>query len=108
MFALKKKVLVHKSRCDPIHIKIGFREIHIAGVTTGPDEKWMNQIARNIAMADRGFLSDCKYLIHDRDTKFCLSFRRILKEAGLKLIRLPPISPNLNAYAERFVRSVKS
>ena len=89
-------------------IKIGSREVHIAGVTTSPDEKWMKQIARNITMADWGFLSDCKYLIHDRDSKFCLSFRKILKEAGLKLIRLPPKSPNLNAYAERFVRSVKS
>ncbi len=89
-------------------IKIGSREVQIAGVTTSPDEKWMKQIARNIAMADWGFLSDCKYLIHDRDSKFCLSFRKILKEAGLKLIRLPPKSPDLNAYAERFVRSVKS
>ena len=58
-------------------------------------------------MADWGFLSDCKYLIHDRDSKFCLSFRRILKEAALKFIRLPPKSPDLNAYAERYVRSVK-
>ncbi len=88
-------------------IHIGSRKIHIAGVTSNPDENWMKQIARNVSMADLGFLSGCRYLIHDRDSKFCHSFQKILESAGIKPIRLPPKSPNLNAFAERWVRSVK-
>jgi len=67
----------------------------------------MKQIARNITMADIGFLSGCRYLLHDRDSKFCDAFRTIIKAAGIKPIRLPPQSPNLNAHAELWVRSVK-
>jgi transposase InsO family protein len=88
-------------------IHLGSRQIHIAGVTPNPDSLWMNQIARNVTMADIGFLSNCRYLFHDRDAKFCDSFRSILEACGVKPIRLPPRSPNLNAYAERFVRSIK-
>ncbi|RJP79793.1 MAG: hypothetical protein C4522_09300 [Desulfobacteraceae bacterium] len=88
-------------------IHIGSRKIHIAGVTSNPDEKWMKQIVRNVSMADLGFLSGCRYLIHDRDSKFCHSFQKILQSVGIKPIRLPPRSPNLNAFAERWVRSVK-
>ncbi|MBA4366680.1 MAG: hypothetical protein C0403_03480 [Desulfobacterium sp.] len=58
-------------------------------------------------MADIGFLSGCRYLLHDRDSKFCHSFQKILQSAGIKPIRLPPKSQNLNAFAERWVRSVK-
>ena len=75
---------------------------------TNPDEEWMKQVARNITMADIGFLSGCRYLIHDRDTKFCKSFDEILKSVDIDPIRLPARSPNLNAYAERLVLSVKS
>ena len=55
-----------------------------------------------------GFLSGSKYLIHDRDTKFCNSFRGIIKSGGVKSLKLPPKSPNLNAFAERWVLSIKS
>ncbi len=48
-----------------------------------------------------------RYLIFDRDSKFCSSFRQLIRLAGIKPITLPPMSPNLNAYAERHVRSVK-
>jgi hypothetical protein len=89
-------------------IHLGSRKVYIAGATPNPDENWMKQIARNITMADIGFLFGCRYLIHDRDTKFCKSFDGILKSVGIKPIRLPAKSPNLNAYAERWVLSVKS
>ena len=49
-----------------------------------------------------------KYLIIDRDTKYTEQFRRMIRDEGTKVIRLPPRSPNLNAYAERFVRSIKA
>ena len=88
-------------------IHIGSRKVHIAGITPHPNEAWMKQIARNVTMADWGFLEDCRYLIHDRDTKFCRSFRSIIASMGIKPIRLPPQSPKMNSYAERFVRSVK-
>ncbi len=58
-------------------------------------------------MEEWGFLRGQRYLIFDRDSKFCSSFRRLIRLAGIKPITLPPMSPNLNAYAERYVRSVK-
>ena len=67
----------------------------------------MKQVARNVTMDGWGFLQGQCYLILDRDSKFCAAFRHLIHGAGMKLIRLPPRSPNLNAYAERFVRSVK-
>ena len=54
-----------------------------------------------------GFLCGQRYLIFDRDSKFCASFRQIIRSIGIETIRLPPKSPNLNAHAERYVRSAK-
>ena len=88
-------------------IHIASRKVYIAGFTSHPNETWMKQIARNLTMADGGFLNGMKYLVLDRDAKFCQSFRAILESAGVEPLRLPPHSPNLNAYAERFVRSIK-
>ncbi len=88
-------------------IHLGSRKIHIAGVTPHPNEQWMIQIARNITMEEWGFLSPGHYLIHDRDGKYCPAFQHILDTAGVKRVPLPPRSPNLNAYAERWGRSVK-
>jgi putative transposase len=67
----------------------------------------MVQVARNVTMEAWGFLSPGQYLIHDRDGKYCPAFQRIIDEAGITRVPLPPRSPNLNAYAERWVRSVK-
>jgi transposase InsO family protein len=89
-------------------IKLDTREVHIAGMTAHPKEAWMMQIARNLTMDEWGVLKPGQYLIHDRDTKFCTAFKQILDGAGVKRLRLPPRCPNLNAIAERWVRSVKS
>lgn len=70
-------------------IHLGSREVYIAGVTPNPNESWMKQIARNITMADWGFLSGCCYLIHDRDSKFCKSFDNIIKSGGVEPLKLP-------------------
>jgi hypothetical protein len=67
----------------------------------------MKQIARNATMEDCGVLRDCRYLLHDRDTKFTRSFRAIIASGRIEPLALPPRSANLNAYAERWVRSVK-
>jgi putative transposase len=88
-------------------IRLSTREVHVAGMTPHPHHAWMMQVARNITMEQWGFLSPGQYLIHDRDGKFCPAFQRLIDEAGVKRVPLPPRSPNLNAYAERWVRSVK-
>jgi putative transposase len=88
-------------------IHLASQKVHVAGMTPHPDERWMVQIARNVTMADWGFLTPGQYLIHDRDGKFCPAFQRLIEGAGVKCVPLPPRSPNLNAYAERWVRSVK-
>lgn len=67
----------------------------------------MLQVGRNLIDSESGTLSDKRYLIIDRDAKYAQSFRRLLNGNGTNVIRLPPLSPNLNAYAERFVRSIK-
>jgi transposase InsO family protein len=89
-------------------LHVGSRRVHIAGVTPHPNESWMKQIARNETMEEWGFLKPGQYLIHDRDGKYCPAFQDIVDSAGVKRVKLPARSPNLNAFAERWVRSVKS
>jgi putative transposase len=88
-------------------IRLGTREVHVAGVTPHPNQAWMMQVARNVTMEAWGFLSSGQYLIHDRDGKYCPAFQQIIDGAGITRVPLPPRSPNLNTYAERCVRSVK-
>jgi putative transposase len=68
----------------------------------------MKQIARNLTDCLDGFLTGYRHLIHDRSTLFTKDFEMILESAGVNSVRLPARSPNLNAFAERFVRSIKS
>ena len=88
-------------------MRVASRQVCIAGITTSPDQPWMEQMARNVTLAEVGFLADCQYLLHDRDTKFCTAFDGILEAVGIKAVMLPPRSPNLNAHLERWNRSVK-
>jgi hypothetical protein len=88
-------------------IHLESRRVSLIGFTPYPDQEWMEQQARNMTMEKWGCLKDCRYLLHDRDTKFCQSFRELIKSGSVKPIRLPAKSPNLNSYAERWVRSVK-
>jgi len=67
----------------------------------------MNQVGRNLTDALAGLLKDKRYLIHDRDPLFTAEFLSLLAEAGVASVKLPPRSPNLNAHAERFVRTIK-
>jgi putative transposase len=84
------------------------RRVHVAGITPQPYEYWMKQIARNLTDMVDGFLLRMHYLIMDRDPLFSSAFRQILKDSGVNPVRLPAKSPNLNAFAERFVLSIKS
>jgi transposase InsO family protein len=88
-------------------IDIANRAVKIAGITPHPDSRWMTQIARNLTDLNDGFLRGKRYLILDRDTKYSDAFRSVLVRQRIQIIRLPPRSPNLNAFAERFVRSIK-
>ena len=67
----------------------------------------MMQVGRNLTDSEEGFLRDKRYLLMDRDTKHAESFRALLKESNIELVRLPPKSPNMNAHIERFLRSPK-
>src|SRR6516225_8151871 len=84
------------------------RRVSLAGITRHPTEEWMTQMARNAVDEEWGYLRRHRYVLHDRDTKFCADFRETLATGGVKCLRLPPRSPNLNAFAERWVRSVRS
>jgi transposase InsO family protein len=88
-------------------IQLESRRVCLAGITPHPDQQWMEQMGRNVTMQKWGFLTNSRYLLHDRDSKFCLSFRQLIEAGRVKTMPLPARSPNLNAYAERWVRSVK-
>jgi len=84
------------------------RRVHFAGCTTSPHEAWMKQMARELTNHEDGFLNGKRYLIMDRDTKFCESFRAFLSKEDVEPVRLPPRSPNMNAHLERFFGSLKT
>jgi restriction endonuclease HindI-like protein len=71
-------------------MELATRRVQCAGITTNLDEVWMKQMARNLTMADDGFLSGKRYLLMDRDSKFSAAFRQILTDAVTEPVRLPP------------------
>lgn len=88
-------------------IELSTRKVEIAGIARVANGLWMSQIARNLTDADAGILTGKRYLIHDRDPLFTAEFLHVIADAGVKSVKLPPRSPNLNAHAERFVRTIK-
>jgi putative transposase len=88
-------------------IDLSTRRVEIGGVGSSANGLWMLQIARNLTDAIDGFLRSKRYLIHDRDPLYTREFLSIIAASGIEAVKLPPRSPNLNAYAERFVRSIK-
>ena len=88
-------------------IHVGSRKVYLGGITPNPNDHWMRQVARNLTMTGCNLLENCRYLIRDRDAKFSSGFDMIFRSAGIEPMPLPPRSPNLNAFAERFVRSIK-
>jgi transposase len=87
-------------------IEHGSRRVHLAGVTANPDCVWMTQQARNLAIEER--LEHTRFLIHDRDTKFCGPFDTIIRSEGVRVIETPLQAPKANAIAERWVRTVRN
>ena len=89
-------------------VDLSTRRVEIAGIAPVPIGLWMRQVARTLIDDVNGFLKGKRFLIHDRDPLYTRGFHEILGYAGVGPVRLPSKSPNLNAYAERFVLSIKS
>ena len=89
-------------------IELSTRKVFLAPIQPQPDGNYMKQMARILTDYEDGFLKGKRYMIHDRDSLYTYEFQNLLKVSGVKSIKLPPRSPNLNSYAERFVKSIKS
>lgn len=89
-------------------IDVATRRVQIAGTTTNPVSAWMEQIARNLTDWEDGFLAGKRFLIIDRDCIFSPGFKSIVESSDVEILLTAYQAPNMNAYAERFVRSIKS
>jgi putative transposase len=87
-------------------IELASRRVHLAGCTTNPTGAWVTQQARNLSFT--GLVERMRFLIHDRDSKFSASFDEIFLSEGIKVIHTPIRAPQANAYAERFVRTIRA
>jgi hypothetical protein len=87
-------------------IELENRRVHFAGCTTNPTGAWVVQQARNLSFT--GLLERMRFLIHDRDSKFTASFDEVFRSEGINVIHTPVQAPRANAYAERFVRTVRT
>src|SRR5216683_1206817 len=87
-------------------IELGNRRVHLAGCTTNPTGAWVTQQARNLSFT--GVFERTRFLIHDRDSKFSAAFDEVFRSEGIKVIQTPIRAPRANAYAERFVRTVRA
>jgi putative transposase len=88
-------------------IDLSTRQVELGGIASTANGLWMSHIGRNVTDAVDGILTGKRYLIHDRDPLFTAEFLSMLADVGVQSVKLPPRSPNLNAVAERFVRSIK-
>ena len=87
-------------------IELGSRRVHLAGCTANPSGAWVVQQARNLSFT--GLLERTRFLIHDRDSKFTAAFDEVFSSEGITVIHTPVQAPQANAYAERFVRTVRN
>jgi putative transposase len=88
-------------------IELDSRRVHLGGCTTTPDGSWVAQQARNLAINLTGRSRPLRFLIRDRDAKFSTAFDEVFRTEGARVIRTPVQAPNANAYAERWVRTVR-
>src|SRR5712691_4080470 len=87
-------------------IELKSRRVHLAGCTTNPTGAWVTQQARNLSFT--GLFDRIRYLVHDRDSKFAAAFDEVFRSERIEVIHTPIRAPQANAYAERFVRTVRA
>jgi putative transposase len=87
-------------------IELGSRRVHLAGCTPNPSGTWVVQKARNLSFTD--LFVRMRFLIHDRDSKFTAAFDEVFRSEGISVVHTPVQAPQANAYAERFVRTVRN
>ena len=87
-------------------IELESRRVHLAGCTTNPTGTWVTQQARNLSFT--GVFDRIRFLVHDRDSKFASAFDEVFRSEGIKVIHTPIRAPQANAYAERFVRTIRT
>jgi putative transposase len=87
-------------------IELESRRVHMAGCTTNPTGAWVRQQARNLSFT--GLFERMRFLVHDRDSKFAASFDEVFRSEGIEVIHTPIRAPQANAYAERFVHTVRA
>src|SRR2546430_1154377 len=87
-------------------IELENRRVHLAGCTTNPTGAWVTQQARNLGFT--GLFERMRFLVHDRDSKFAAAFDEVFRSEGIRVIHTPILAPQANAYAERFVRTVRA
>ena len=97
-------------RCTIFFVmELATRKVFFAPIKLQPDGAYMKQVAKLLTELEEGFLYGKRYIIHDRDPLYTTAgFHEILKSSGIEPVKLPARSPDLNCYAERFVKSVKS
>ncbi len=88
-------------------IQLSTRRVVLAAVTANPDSAWVTQQARNVAMDLNDQAATIRFVLRDHDTKFCRSFDELFTSEGIKIIRTPVRAPRANAYAERWVQTVR-
>ncbi len=88
-------------------IELGSRRVHLAGCTSSPTSAWVTQQARHLSWKLQDGDVPIRFLIHDRDTKFATSFDTVFRSEDVTIIRTPVRGPNANAFAERWIRSVR-
>jgi putative transposase len=88
-------------------IELGTRRIYLAGCTTNPDITWVTQQARQLVWNLKDDSRDMAFLIHDNDTKFASSYDNVFSSEGIEVLHTPYRAPRANAYAERWVRSIR-
>ena len=103
---------VETIRCKTLYalffIQLGSRRVHVAGATARPDSAWVTQQARNLALSAADETAPARFLIHNRDAKFSGPFEEVFRTEGTEVILTPIRAPKANAYAERWVETVRA